>query len=391
MNRARAVSVGRGFSLIEVLIGILILALGLLGLGAIIPVVVREQRAGADLTLGQACLKDAEHYILTRPDLDPTDGSANTAWDVLLAATGSGGWSSGNNACLWQPWGTTSGPALIDPTTGTLSFTDSSGGIAAVIRVADRLWPPLSRQGAATIPLGQDPNRPQFVWDFVGRRLPTEAGEPEKLQLAIFVRRIDLNIRVARGIYPGSNPPRSITLYDVLTQRTNIGTPQYPYRVPVGAYPPVPTTPNPGQGAGSSYLPTNMGIVPPGSSSADLNYSVPIVLRAEYDPAEPDRIEFPTISSPATSTLFKLISQPGQKLVDNLGNIYTVIAEPEEATTHSEVHIEPRIPAWVPDPASPDPANLPAGAPNPAKIHQVVFVPQIPAAIRVITLTRPVP
>lgn len=388
MNRARA------FSLVEVLIGILILALGLLGLGAIIPVVVREQRVAADTALGIACANDAVNYLLKRPDLDPTLPTM-TGWDTWLE---NNNWSSGSEAFLWMPWQIGQDPPEMDidsstgEASGNFTFSDAPD-FYATIRLADRLWPSLSRQTSAVTPLGLDPHRPQFVWDFVGRRVYTQPGEPEKLQICLFVRRVDINIRLPRGNYPNSSPARPITLYDTLTERpAPIGgggqLASQDYRVPVCANPPFPTF-NSGAGSGLAYLPTGTGIRPNGA----MFYSGPIFLNATFDPAVPNRIELPGINT--SDNRYRLIAQVGQKIVDNLGNVYTVQPDPLDASTipgTTGVYVEPPIPVWVADPSVSDP-TIPGhpGAPNPSKIHQVIFTPQIPAAVRVVTITRPVP
>ena len=50
----------RGFTLIEVLIGVLVLSLALLGLGALFPVVLREQRIARETVLGVSVQRSAE-------------------------------------------------------------------------------------------------------------------------------------------------------------------------------------------------------------------------------------------------------------------------------------------------------------------------------------------
>jgi hypothetical protein len=209
-----------------------------------------------------------------------------------------------------------------------------------------------------------------------------------QVQVAIFVRRIDLNIRVQNATYPGSNPQRPITLYDVLTQRTGLPTSPlpYPYRVPVAVNSPATSGPNDLVGTGRMYLPTNNGISGSGQSLSDLFYSGPIMLTPTYDPAKPARLSF---SISATDSRFRLVSQPGQKIVDNLGNVYTVLGEPEDQTSaNPAILIDPPVPASVPDPS----LNFPIGGiGNPYTIRQIVFVPQIPAAVKVFTISRPEP
>ena len=85
------------FTLVEILISILILALGVLGLGALFPVIIREQRLGADATSGvfasnssRAMLTGSEwasglvgngggiHPV--RQSMRTTDGLTQTEW-----------------------------------------------------------------------------------------------------------------------------------------------------------------------------------------------------------------------------------------------------------------------------------------------------------------------
>ncbi len=57
----------RAFSLIEILIAVIILGLGLLGLAALFPVVIREQRIGTDNVLGVTVANSAR-AIVDGPD-----------------------------------------------------------------------------------------------------------------------------------------------------------------------------------------------------------------------------------------------------------------------------------------------------------------------------------
>lgn len=437
--RTPTVQSPRGFSLVEVLIGILILALGLLGLGAIIPLVVREQRDAADTRQGISAANDAQHLLETRtdyytPNLAQPDvrfpvywwepWARDQAWSPVTA-------SANQDEYLWAPWdknemdvdaGSWSGSA-----TGNYLFTANGSGnanqhnllypVSAGIPLTDRLWPPLSGQGAEITPPGLDPYRPLFVWDIVGRRVPPPPDQLDafdryfgaalnpndrpailesrtRLQIAIFVRRIDLGIRIPSAPFSGGGAgQRSITLYDVLTMRAGLnGSFPYAYRVPLGVTPPAMAGNALGGGSdplgnGRAYLPTNTGIAPPGAGVSDLSYSGPLMLATSYDTsAAPDRFTFAAGFN--NDNRFRLISQPGQKIVDNLGNIYTVLGVPDDLLPGAPptILVAPPIPAWVPAQNAPLPSALPV---NPYTIRQLVFTPQIPAAIKVFTINPP--
>ncbi len=398
-------SAPRAFSLIEVLIGVLVLALGLLGLGAIIPVVIREQRAAVSSTLGSEAAKAAKRYLLMRPDLDPATGfyfnnatpqvaQPTIGWDVwLMDAT----WSPEvvppqtpqANAYLWEPWRTGGTKQNIILTAGSTPPWGSAGSIPGdfgwffqrpgtlpplytTITLADRLWPNESMQGEASLLPGVDPHRPQFVWDFIGRRVQTAPGEPRQLQVAIFVRPLDLNIRIPRGVHQ-TRPPTPITLRDVVLNRGLAATSDA--RVPVCSYP---------KSAGTQqFLPTNAGVLGSGVPS----YSEPVFVDAQFDPAQPDRIQFPALGF--NDNAWKLLSTTGQKLLDNLGNVYTVLGIPDElepgATSSTlEVIVDPPVPSYIP-------SSLTAGPNTLGALRQIVFTPQIPAAVEVFTITRTVP
>ena len=68
---------GGAFSLIEVMLGVLILALGLLGLAAVMPAVVAQQRNAANTTLGESAISSAKDYLARRGDLMRIGSSAN--------------------------------------------------------------------------------------------------------------------------------------------------------------------------------------------------------------------------------------------------------------------------------------------------------------------------
>lgn len=405
----------RGFTLIEVLIGVLILALGVLGLGAIIPVIVREQRNAADATLGIATANAARGDLLRKPGFDPSS-SEPTIWDAFLDnGASSNPWSEDGQ---WTNWNNPSLDSVVitgrdqnglltrEVTRWDFAFNDLGEGEMTweadvqiqryefdpannswgwvnrgnanriyTLPIAARIWPSAAAQPVQNTAPGTDPYRPQFVWDFVARRVPSgSVGNPDKVQVALFVRRIDLSIRV----------PRGKRLIDVLTDWQGNSTSDAERCFPV-ASDRVTNTSGSGARTSSCGLPTNRGNASPGTRY----YSEPVFLAATFDPAYRDEIRLTGLSAqPNTDPRWVLASQAGQKLVDNLGNVYTVRG-PAEETADPIVVIDPPIPAWVPNPGSPNPPNLPSTGFNPAKLNQVVFTPQIPAAVSIFTITRP--
>jgi type II secretory pathway pseudopilin PulG len=328
--RHRVIRLARAFTLIEVLIGVLVMALGLLGLGAIIPVIVREQRIASDATLGVTAASDARALFDTRGDFNPrnTVGGVvpNSAWDLYLDDQN---WSplTGTGAYEFEPWGTE-----FDTTTGGFKFAPPGAApYSTLLTVSDRLWPTGSR-------------RPAFVWDMVARRLPGEAtANPwpstalQQLQVAVFVRRLDQNIRI----------PAGSSLFDVVTGNAGVNS-----RFPVGV-----------DGSG---MPTNNGMD---------RYARPLVVQASIGTV-PTGMARDRLVINGTQVEIDLASVTGQKLVDNLGNIYTVRGVRDGAPI-GEVVVEPPVPPSV------DPTN------TGNVLKQVVYTPQVPAAVRVFTVTRP--
>jgi Tfp pilus assembly protein PilV len=368
----------RAFSLVEVLLAILILALGLLGLGAVIPVVVKQQRTAADTTLGVTAAKDAQAALLSRPEFNPSSVSTTlpNAWDHLLADTNN--WStSGNNVDdhLWHPWERPRN--FMTPDTGDMNFNNqsSASGQRVTLLMRDRLWPSTSMQVVETELRGEDRYRPQFVWDFVARRVRTGTivvggnitnGVPEAVQVALFVRRIDLGIRIPR---PATGPQP--TLRDVLTGPPEpAGVTNADRCVPVA----VVDSTNP--------TPTNRGCNGPGART----YAGFLTLDATFNGTRRNRIE---LSHGGLSTqgnqelLMTLASQPNQKLVDNFGNVYTVLHVDEQLSSSVAVTV-------VVSPEVPTSVNVPPAAPTVDDFRQVVFTPQVPGAVRVFTVTRPI-
>lgn len=357
------------FSLIEVMIAILILALGLLGLGAVIPVVVKQQRSSSDTTLGISAARAAEAYLRNRPEFDPNSTSVQNAW---------ADWLSINNWSQFYTWqvpvlianvnGTTSG---IVEDTGDMVFCNAVVGTnsSVVIGIGDRLWPTASSQPVQTVGDGLDPYRPQFVWDIVGRRIkvdsstnPPAISSPTQIQVAIFVRRIDANIPLPR-IASGGNVS-TLKLIDVLTGLHGAAAARC---VPVAVEDPL------------QPIPTNRGR----NSAGNRVYGVVQEVTATFRPASRDLIVIPNTNN---QDLIDLAARPDQKLVDNFGNVYTVreVVEDPQDPNYSDstiVRVTPSVPTSVGDPAS-----IPLVE---DRFRQVIFTPQIPGAVRVFTITRP--
>ena len=337
------------FTLIEVLIGILILAIALLGLGAVVPVVVRAQRNAADATAGIGALRAAESYLrgsaelnrLTRVLPGPPGTYAKVGWGVWLVdrnpPLGSGDWSFDY---LWKPLTSQE----LTATTGGVLLQDVAR-FPTMVGVAERLYP--ARNSAST--------GPQFVWDFIGRRVATAEGQPMQLQLAVFLRRLDAGIRVPEQPTAGAY---QWTLYDVVTNTVPPGAPG----LPSGSERRAVAVDNQGYALGN------------GGGDYSGVQVMPVEFRL-YSQAQ-GRRDLLTMVSP-TPVQRTLAGQPGQRLVDNLGNVYTVLGVYDGG--QDVLIVDPPVPTGVPDESmNPQPARA---------IRQVAFTPQVPVGVRVVTLT----
>lgn len=386
-----------GFTLIEILIAVLVLALGLLGLGAVFPVVVRQQRQSTDTVLGITALRSAEAYItsqgrgIVRPaSPEPSTGDmgwlnepsavrapwliasesemvrVSRGWDVLLTnwkkgatTTTAGGtgaepprdrWSTSGK---WEPMFIT--PEVIKPDVGMIyikgkkQHTSSSPRVTVQIPMAQRLFPSPDVSN----------EQPQYVWDFVSRRIESAGGGAQSVQLALFVRRIDPGIRV----------PRGRTLTDVLLKRL-LGTTgpagNAAARVPVGA---------------------TYDAAKPNEQVATLNgtgnYSQ--ITTVDFKFTGPSRITFQglpdgEVNKPPRTYL----RQIGQKLVDCRGNIYTVVKLEDRPVgdKFDSVYIDAAVSQAEIDLSQKELAGA-------DKIRfNVAFTPQIPAAVNVVNISR---
>lgn len=339
----------RAFSILEVLLGLLILAIGLLGVGAIIPAVIGQQRTASETALAVAAIDAAETAIRARGDLQSINSGRGGLIGIgeLLQDTN---WSATNR---WEL--PDNNDALIEPDTGTLLIPadPSSNTVQVRIPQVDRLWP------SATSSLG---GAPRFVWDIALRRATPQIAQaqfgPQRVQLALFLRRIDPGIVVRSGF----------TLTDVLTDPSQAAIPglsNTDFRLAVAADQAMP-----------NGTPTLRGIGPGNSR----NYAAPFDLDVNFNPTLPDRLEVPTSQtvSQASPQQRTLIAQVGQTIVDNLGNIYTVrrvtsiqggTAVP--ATQAFVLYLDPPVSSGV----------------TAMQLKQVIAVAPAPVAVRVIDLT----
>jgi len=343
-------SLPRAFTLIEVLLGVLILGLGLLGLASVFPLVVKQQRAAQDVVLGVAAAGGAEavlrgHSVLNEPA--GQKGWAAFSRELHAAALKNTGFQSlwtdvleaqTDRLRIYGAVGKIGNKVGEAGSFRLLGASGSSGNPEVVIYTSDRLLP----QGPGVTP--------QYVWDAVpilaSSASPGIPPEFAPLRVAVFIRRIDPGIRV------GANT----TLAEVISSGAAVAV-----------------------GVDNDGLPTFSG---------QGNYAVPIVAtpvrshqRYGINTAPYTVIEF---NAPRPAVLVAL-RQVGQQIVDTEGNVYTVVAIPDEKgvnyTSDRAVVISP--------PLAPQTVKaINGGGGTTAGEVQFLVSPVVPASVEVLTIRQ---
>ncbi len=365
----------RAFSLIEVLIAILVLALGLLGLGAVFPAVIAEQRRSFDSISGESLAAAVQEQMRTNSEafrfgLDRS--ISNTPRNARAAVEKFGLWARDPQYGYWlfgvgdpRPPGPGDSARPVSPTNPAYTTNWMVSGAAALGTGGENLEhirPGYLNNGRWTLntlnqvkrfelpvaarvyPLPTSGSPPQFVWDPVFRRTPEG-----KVQVAIFVRRIDDRIRL------NANE----TLGDAFLGR-NRSRPILPLAIAVD----------------TGRLTTDDG------ASNSLAYPEIMSL-----PAYVDRNTDPSwlmlgvdVNNQNFNTSIEFLRRPGQTFVDSLGVVRRVVGTP---TAVRGQNTDNAARAIIVDPPFSRSQDLPR------QNLQIIFTPQPPVAVRVFTLDRP--
>lgn len=394
----------RGFTLLEVLIAVVVLAFGLLGIVAVFPAVIDVQRRAQDAVLGGSLAASAEALVeasvLDSQTLDWFDWDSDTAigrrFPVRELLT--------NDQSISTTQVFVSGDPSV-PSIATLDFlwdaleVDGEGNLvvgggeaAAPFRFQTDGVTPESNQALPeiTFPVGQrllpdeaSGGTPRYVWDVLARRVDIGIGEAleedrslvevplERLrefpiELMVIVRPIDRGIRVPAGLSL-RDVLRGYRLEQQASGAINrVQLPDASRRFPVGAANNDATSPRPGSGLEDNRLQYSIPVpIPAGRNlSPDFEASGGTRLDITRDISIQRRINGAAFSLP---TARRALSQVGQRFVSDAGIVHTVtrVFEPDLTQDGSSTIIE------VSPPLSTD-------------FRQIVLTPQVPADIRVI-------
>lgn len=339
------------FSLIEILISIVVLSLGLLGLAAVFPAVVRQQRMASDTVQGISMERTVEEYVrssgaLNAFDPNATNENSRMGWQMLTYNTD---WSDRGTWVLSEASTAEVAGTGVDPATGIMTM--GTGQNRAFIPITERLIPQPYSTGA----------EPRFVWDFVTRRViagaPTIAAD-DQVQVVVFLRRIDAGIR--RG---------NRSLSDIFT---GLGAPlaQSARRVPVAAdMEGRPTADGLGGISGGAGTPVYSQIL-----------ELPFTPYPDIGNAPPRELIEAIAFDRDAEGLYKFAGQIGQKLVDQSGVVHEVVDFiRENDRSNGEIvafKIKPPLSPAVVDMGLADEVYW-----------TVVFTPQIPVGINVFTVS----
>jgi prepilin-type N-terminal cleavage/methylation domain-containing protein len=416
-----------GFSLIEVLISVMILSLGLLGLAAVFPVIVRQQRLSGDATQGLIVSKSAEAYIRSH-ELMNRRSKTSAVIPLIQDRRGWDLWRFGcvdNNGIispdatyrnqtagavripqLWDVRGFMPGDPVMglsldrtandrgdDYVFGTGILTNPPRAFEEpVIPLGDRLWPAPYSAMDGNWKDTKYANEPRFVWDIALMR--DEAGTAgaltdDRVRVAVFVRRIDTGIRLpAREVQDDTFDPLAL---EAQTQngRPSSVTGQYRtvrmadvlLRNSTTALSPTRRT---------RLLSTDENRVPIGvDANATIADAMPTLdgngnyaalktcfVEAFEDPQSPTGTNYTRlVLQPSLSTSqLNMLRQPNQRFADNLGNIYTVVKLDD--TNPNALIITPPAPIAVRD----------LTVLRPSFAVQIVFSPVPPANISIFTV-----
>lgn len=297
-SHTRAI-VARGFSLIEVLMAVLILALGLLGLGAVLPVVVRQQAQGTEQSVSTSALQSGVRYIQGNSRLAPArwanfvkgDLGNDAYWrEGLWVVPRVDDFNSQSTTAARQYGSVSLFPRFVE-------FDAASGLYLAsaareTVLMEDRLYPSVNSGETS----------PQFVWDLAVRRDFAGGG----MQVAMFVRKIDTRAGNGLGqetlfgalLNPDSPASRRAVSVD------NTGRPTFDGRFGGGRY--------------SVPLLATVGPVRNGAGEV-VRDRIGVNVTTVFDPGS--QLGGNMDETVATD----LLTQPGQRLVDNLGDRKSVV------------------------------------------------------------------